>query len=227
MKNFKDYLTKKEFSERTIKDYERRTRDFLEWITKHHYTIENMRYADLMSYMKHSQKQGKSNVHIQHQLIVIRHYFNYQVKIGTIKNNPAQGVFIKGIARRLPHDLAEYDELVTLHKNYPVHDIRDQRNKVILGLLIFQAVTVEELELLEPEHINLREGKIKISATERTNERVLKLEAVQVFDVQEYLSKTRHRILYGARKDQTTDYRHGRRHSTNRRSWLDDAKIKA
>lgn len=197
MKSFKDYLTKKEFSESTIRIYENGTKDFLEWITKHHYPIENIRYADLMNYIKHRQKKGQSKVSIQHELLAIRHYFNYLVKTGKTKSNPAQGVYIRGIARRLPHDLAAYDELTKLYESSPVNDIRDQRNKVILGLLIFQAVTIEELELLEPEHINLREGKIKIPGTDRTNERVLKLEAAQVFELQEYMDKTRNRILYG------------------------------
>jgi integrase/recombinase XerD len=97
----------------------------------------------------------------------------------------------------LPHDLAEYEELVKLYEDYQVKDIRDQRNKVILGLLIFQALTIEELETLEAGHINLREGMIRIIGTGRTNERILKLEASQVFELQEYLSKTRGRILYG------------------------------
>ena len=197
MKSFKEYLTEKQFSESTIKIYENGTKDFLEWITLHQYSMENIRYADLMNYIKHSQKKGKSKVNVQHQLLAIRHYFNYLVKAKHIKSNPAQGVYIRGIARRLPHDLTEYDELTKLYENYPVNDIRDQRNKVILGLLIFQAVTIEELELLESEHINLREGKMKIPGTERTNERVLKLEAAQVFELQEYLNTTRNRILYG------------------------------
>jgi integrase/recombinase XerD len=150
-----------------------------------------------MNYVKHSQKKGRTKVNLQHQLLSIRHYFNYLVKTGKVKSNPAQGIYIRGIARRLPHDLAGYDELVKLYESYPVSNIRDQRNKVILGLLVFQAVTIEELETLKTEHINLREGKIKIIGTDRTNERVLKLEASQVFELQEYLNKTRNRILYG------------------------------
>jgi|JI10StandDraft_1071094.scaffolds.fasta_scaffold20467_9 integrase/recombinase XerD len=197
MKTFKDYLTEKEFSENTIRIYENDIKEFLEWTTKNHYLMENICYADLMNYIKHSQKQGRSKVNVQHQLLAMRHYFNYQVKTGKIKSNPAQGVYIRGIARRLPHDLTAYSELIKVYENYPVNDIRSQRNKVILGLFIFQALTIEELETLEPEHINLREGKIKIIGTERTNERVLKLEASQVFELQEYLNKTRNRILYG------------------------------
>lgn len=139
MKSFKEYLEQKQFSESTVRIYENGVKEFLEWITKHHYQEENIRYADLMSYIKYCQKKGKSKSNIQQQLLAIRHYFNYLVKAGKIKSNPAQGVYVRGIARRLPHDRAEYDELVKLYETYPVNDIRDQRNKVVLGLLIFQA----------------------------------------------------------------------------------------
>src|SRR5690606_11505372 len=122
--------------------YENGVMEFLEWTDKHHYEDENIRYADLMSYIKHSKRKGKSKLHIQHELLAIRHYFNYLVKAGEVKSNPAQGVYVRGITRRLPHDLAEYDELDNLYESYPVKDIRDQRNKVILGLLIFQALTI-------------------------------------------------------------------------------------
>jgi integrase/recombinase XerD len=197
MKSFSDYLVQKQFSESTVRIYENGVKAFLAWIMKHHYQEENIRYADLMNYIKHCHRKGKAKQHIRHELLAIRHYFNYLVKTGKIKSNPAQGVYVRGIARRLPHDLAEYDELVKLYESYPVKDVRDQRNKVVLGLLVFQALTIEELETLAADHINLREGKIRIVGTDRTNERVLKLEASQVFELQEYLTKTRSRILYG------------------------------
>lgn len=197
MKSFKKYLEEKHYSESTIRIYENGVIDFLEWISLHQYAIENVRYADLMSFIKHRQKKGITKIRIQNELLSIRHYFNHLVKAKKVKSNPAQGVYIRGIARRLPHDLVEYKKLVNLYETYSVNDPRDQRNKVILGLLIFQAMTIEELELLKAEHINLREGKIKIPGTDRTNERVLKLEASQVYDLQEYMSKTRARIING------------------------------
>ncbi len=64
-KSFKDYLIKKEFSESMIRIYDNGTKDFLEWITKHQYPIENIRYADLMNYIKHRQKKGQSKVSIK------------------------------------------------------------------------------------------------------------------------------------------------------------------
>jgi integrase/recombinase XerD len=194
---FTHYLQERAYAEKTIRIYESGIKEFLEWTKKHNYLVETIRYADLLHYIKHSQQQGTSKERIQHQLLAIRHYFNYLVKEGKVKSNPAKGVYIRGIVRRLPHDLTEHEELIKLYERYAINDIRDQRNKVILGLLIHQAVTIEELEMLEPEHIHLREGKISVPGTDRTNERILKLEAAQVFELQEYVSKTRQRILYG------------------------------
>lgn len=51
--------------------------------------------------------------------------------------------------------------------------------------------------------LNLREGKLKVIGTDRTNERILKLEARQVFEMQEYLNNTRSRILYGPKVNES------------------------
>ena len=203
-KNFKDYLTRREFSGKTIRIYERGIEEFLTWTDEHHYTVENIRYADLLNYIKHTRRQGVSKRQMQQQLLSLRHYFNYLVQVGQLAGNPAQGVYIRGIPRRLPHNLVSYAELEKLYERYPVRTLRDHRDKEILGLLIFQAVTAEELELLTLEHINLPKGKIRIPGTGRTNERVLKLDALQVFGLQAYMNETRPRILQRGNNIETT-----------------------
>jgi integrase/recombinase XerD len=197
MKTFNEYLREKTLAEKTIQIYSHATQDFLAWLEHHHYRIEEISYTELLHYIKESQQKGKSKKNIQMKLLALRHYFSYQFKLGKVKSNPAQGVYMKGITKRLPHDLIAYSELLKLYEHYEVHDIRSQRDKVILGLLIFQAVTIEELSLLAPQHIKLREGKITIPGTVRTNPRILKLEATQVMELQEYMSKTRPRIVNG------------------------------
>lgn len=197
MEKFIDYLTKKDYSKSTIEIYENGVKAFLTWIEKHSYPVEQIRYADLMNYIKHSQRHGSSKSRIQNELLSIRHYFAYLIKTKKVKSNPAQGVYIRGIVRRLPHDLVSYPELIKLYESFAVKDIRSQRDKVILGLLIFQGLTIEELETLKADHLSLREGKVIIAATQRTNERHLKLDASQVYELQEYVNKTRNRILYG------------------------------
>jgi integrase/recombinase XerD len=180
-----------------VKDYQKGAKEFLAWITDHHYDIESMRYSDLLYYIKHSQQEGKGkgNAYIRHRLIIIRHYFNFLVSEGKMQNNPAQGLYIRGKAKRLPHDLVDYSVLREVYDSYLVTDLRSKRDKVILGLLIFQAMTIEELEKLQPEHIHLRAGKIAIPGTGSSNTRVLKLDGSQVMELQEYLTHTREEIL--------------------------------
>ena len=48
-----------------------------------------------------------------------------------------------------------------------------KRNKIILGLLIYQGIRTEELERLELQDLQLREGKITIQGSKRTQSRTL------------------------------------------------------
>lgn len=193
MRSFKEYLTQKKFAAATITHYEQNTEEFLTWLQHRKQPPEAVSYNDLLDYIKEHRERGKR--YAQRQLVAIRHYYNYLIKTGKIKSNPAQGLFIRGVTRRLPHDLAEYTELIKFYEGYTVKDIRTQRNKVILGLLIYQALTVEELEKLEEQHIHLREGKTTIPQTVKSNGRILKLEASQVFELQEYINHTRPQIV--------------------------------
>lgn len=67
----------------------------------------------------------------------------------------------------------------------------DASRKIMLGLLVYQAVTVGELMRIEARHINLSEGKIFIKGTKRTSERLLHLQAVQITGLQSYLQKNK------------------------------------
>jgi len=66
---------------------------------------------------------------------------------------------------------------------------------VILSFLVYQGLTVEDLQQLTAEHIRLKEGKIVIPAGKLSNGRLLKLEALQVMELHEYLNVNRARIL--------------------------------
>ncbi len=91
--------------------------------------------------------------------------------------------------------MAAYPELIELYRTYQALDDRTKRNKVILGLLIYQAVTTGELHRLEVGHIKLKEGRVYIPGHGRSNSRTLTLEAAQLLDLQEYLLVIRPRML--------------------------------
>jgi len=70
-----------------------------------------------------------------------------------------------------------------------------KRNKIIFGLFIYHGLRTGEIIKLQTGDIKLREGKIFIAGTKRSNERTLKIESHQVFDLLDYVNDTRKQIL--------------------------------
>ena len=54
------------------------------------------------------------------------------------------------------------------------------RNKVLLGLLVYQGVTTDELHCLEVDHVKFSHGKVYIPGSGKSNGRLLPLDASQV-----------------------------------------------
>jgi integrase/recombinase XerD len=66
---------------------------------------------------------------------------------------------------------------------------------VILSLLIYQGLRVEEVAALRLQDLQLREGKIIIHSQRRTAARTMKLESHQVYELMDYIHETRKEFL--------------------------------
>jgi len=110
---------------------------------------------------------------------------------GKRNDNPAAGVFIKGLVRKLRVNLLSTEEMEELYKQYAIQLHVDSSKKIMLGLMMYQGVTVGEIMRLQSHHIKLKDGKILIKGTKRTNERLLNLHANQMIGLQKYLSENK------------------------------------
>ena len=79
--------------------------------------------------------------------------------------------------------------------------LAQKRNKVVVGLMLYQALDTRDLKLLTVKDVKLREGKLFIPGTRKSEERELKLEALQIIDVMEYLLTTRKELLQLTNKE--------------------------
>jgi len=210
--NFIEYLEKRKYRPRTVQHYHNLAGDYLQWIEKENLAVGSVRYHDLISYMRYCQKQGESKKRCNQRLCVIRHYYRYLHQEKQARGNPALHIHIRGIRRRIPHGLLDSGTLERIYQEYLIVDEKSLRNKVILGLLIFQAVRTEELCLMKPTHTHLEKGEVFIPATPRSNARRLALTALQYPALQRYLSgknKVRPQLFYsdkGSEKLQGTVY---------------------
>jgi len=187
MTNFDTYLREQGFKPNTIFQHTNYASYFLAWIADSSLALEQITYTEILDFADQLKKEDKGINLINRMMLAVRYYFNYLQNEGKIGYNPAVGINLKGAIRTVPHDLLSKQELEQLYECYQVNDERTHRNKVIVGLLVYQALTREELETIKPEHLQLREGKINIPPVGKQNSRTLNLQPYQIIDLQEYL----------------------------------------
>jgi integrase/recombinase XerD len=184
---FEEYLKEQGFKSQTIYQHRKYAGYFLAWIAEQGLALEQLTYTEILDFADHLKKENKNINLINRMMLAVRYYFTYLQNEGQISCNPAAGIRLKGETRSIPHDLLEKAELEYLYENYEIKDERTHRNKVVIGLLVYQALTREELETIRPEHLKLREGKINVPKTGKQNDRILPLQPHQILDLQEYI----------------------------------------
>lgn len=208
-KGFYDFLLAKGYSRKTSESFIRDTQNFINWCNKENIPVEQASYSDILHYIqgiKQRVQQRTASAYVNS----IKHYFRYLKDSGEIEENPVNQVQIRGIKRKKLYDILTKPELESLYHHFEIPSeesqyinqnwyqssvLANKRNKVILGLMVYQGLTTTELTNLDEKEVKLREGTVYIKGTRRSNERVMKLEAFQIMDLMEYTLKTRAEIL--------------------------------
>jgi integrase/recombinase XerD len=217
---FERYLRSKQYSAPTIRQLRNYAGLYLEWLEEQGAAAQQVdyrRFMDFVFYLTGRQVQlnlpdrqtGEKNTlnFSRRVLLAVRHYYQ---SLGD-EHNPAAGIYLRGKRQSILNDVVPYDELLDLYGSYPILDDRTRRNKVIMGLLIYQGLRSGELNRLECSHVRIREGKIHVPGHGKSNSRVLDLQAAQLLELQEYLQVVRPRMLENlhayrpGRKPQTID----------------------
>ncbi len=197
LKGFETYLQNLGNGKDTIRQKMNYTGYFLKWLDNEHLQPNETQYNDLLDFIDYCKLEGKSKKHINRKLSSIRNYYDFLKKQSQNIINPALNLNLKGIKQKLPSNLINYQELENLYQSFEASDNRSKRNKIILGLLIYQGVTTEELKQLEPNHLKLKEGKIYVPGGRKRKGRTLELKPFQILDLHEYLSEIRPGIING------------------------------
>lgn len=195
LKGFKAYLQELGNSASTIRQKVNYVGYYLSWLEAEHLQPEGTRYNDLLGFIDSCRLKGKSSQHTNSLLRGIRAYYEYLKVQNPNTTNPAANLKLKGTHQKVISGTVDFTELESLYQSFETKTNRDKRNKTILGLLIYQGVTTEELHQLEPAHLRLKEGKIYIPGNRRRNSRTLELKPFQILELHEYLTEVRTRIL--------------------------------
>jgi integrase/recombinase XerD len=203
LEGFKEYLQTRQYSRKTIEGYARAVLILSEWARQENMTVEQLGYTDLLAYVKYRQNKGAKQVTVNRYLLAIRKYFNYLIEKEIVQDNPARYLKLLGEQRRKLHDTFTPLELESIYHKFCNKDFSSKRyhnlkakhgwehlqNKVMVGLLVYQGVRSHELIRLRPEDIKLRQGQVEIPGGANGERRELKLEACQIMDMHQHLTK--------------------------------------
>ena len=193
---FTEYLQQKKYSPVTVGRYVVYNKRFLTWLANENSSSETFIYNDVLGFMRHCHQNGTTKRTVHYILCIVRHYCNYLISEGKRNDNPAAGVFIKGLVRKLPTNLLSTETMEELFKQYSIQLNVDSSKKIIFGLMVYQGLSAGEIMGLQRCHIKINEGKIFIKGTKRSNERLLELKGLQVAALQNYLDANKFKEGY-------------------------------
>jgi integrase/recombinase XerD len=197
LKCFKSYLKDLGNGENTIRQKSNYAGYYLKWLEGEHLEPEEASYNDLLNFIDYCKLESDSNTHINRKLRSIRNFYEYLKKQYPSIKNPAVNLYLKGSCHKIISGIIDMKELEVLYKDYPTNKLRQKRNKVILGLLIYQGVTTDDLKRLDTGDVHLKGGKIHVPGDRRRNSRNLELKPFQVMELHDYLTVTRPAITKG------------------------------
>lgn len=200
---FAEYLILKGFTMQTQERIKEMVKQFASWSEEQNIEMQNITYNDVVAYVNDCKKKDNKQRTLQIKVNYIKHYYNCLINQNEAIENPCSNVEIKGVKRKILYETFTTEELENIYKTFANQtpstglgsNLTLKRNKIVLGLIIYQGIRSEELARLTTVDIKLREGKIFIAASRRTNEREMSLEAHQLYDLIDYINDTRKMIL--------------------------------
>lgn len=86
-------------------------------------------------------------------------YFDYLVAENHRRQNIIKDLNIKGVQKTIIKNFLELEELYYSYNEKQSTLLAKKRNKIIIGLLVYQGLNTRDLQLLEVENIQLYKGK--------------------------------------------------------------------
>jgi site-specific recombinase XerD len=161
---------------------------------------ETATYTDILNYIAHLRKNYDLHPKtLRHCLYGVKIYFHYLLEIGKRKDHPCSELFLKDkIDKQIQVDtLYSPQTLEKFFTNYRIKKKKqlENRNKIIISLLVYQAVTVKEIAEIAVENIDLDACEIHIKSGYHQLKRTLPLQAKQVLLFYNYLENERPKLL--------------------------------
>ncbi|QMU65825.1 MAG: tyrosine-type recombinase/integrase [Flavobacteriaceae bacterium] len=171
--------------------------------------VEKANYTDVLDYIGLLREQNLHPKSLRNNLFAIKIYYRYLVATGKRQDHPCQYLYLKDqINRQIQvESLYPKEILQELYDNWKSKNgEHQQRDKIIISLLIYQALTVLEISQLKVSDINLENGTINIKGNTKNKGRKLSLKPNQILLFHNYQKQDWKRYWRKQKPSKRTDY---------------------
>jgi len=188
---FISYLRlEKNYSEHTIKAYERDIGNFVEYCKEHHdeNSITQVSYPLIRNWIVLLSDQGISNRTINRKISSLQAYYKFLLKVGDITISPLVKHRALKTSKKVEVPFSEV-EMETILSKIPFEDgFEGERDKLMIELLYTTGMRRAELVNLKTSDINMSGHTLKVLG-KRNKERILPLLPSTTEQVKAYLVK--------------------------------------
>jgi site-specific recombinase XerD len=151
---------------------------------------EKASYTDVLDYIGLLREQNLHPKSLRNNLFAIKIYYRFLVTTGKRNDHPCQYLNLKDQINRAiqVESLYPKETLENLYETWESKNKTNQtRDKIIISLLVYQALTVLEISQIKTSDINLENGTIYIKANVKNKQRTLSLKPKQILLFHNYL----------------------------------------
>ena len=184
----RQYL-KSKYSATSIRSYENMIRRFRLSLGER---ADGAGYHDVLDYIGQLRSQGLHPKSLRNNLFAVKIYFNYLLEAGKRVDHPCKYLNLKDQVNRqiAVESLYSREVLEELYENYQARKPENQRrDKIIISLLVYQALTVLEVSQLRVEDVKLEAGTVYIRENVKNRGRTLDLKPRQILLMHTYLKE--------------------------------------
>lgn len=194
--SFRTRLLEEGYAASTATSYARSVRKLLCWMEAEGLGVGELRYVDLVAWARSlSSSSDYTPKTVNGHLTAIRHWMDWLGSRGVREGNPARGLKVRGERKRALGNLLDEDELTGIYRSPPRQTLSERRDRVITGLVVFQALRRGELQALRPEDVDLEAAVVDIPENGRGKARTLKLRSEQIAPLMRYLQAVRPQLV--------------------------------
>jgi site-specific recombinase XerD len=193
VEDFRSYMKTKGYSPEAVKSYGNTIKNYL-FINPE---ADMYKYKEVLSSLEQKSYRPLSISARKTIVIKVKKYYDFLLDTEQREDHPCRGLYLKGnIDKRVIHsNLFTMEELELLFNRRGKYKKLIPKNKAVISLLIYQAMTVQEIVRLKLSDVDLDAGVIHITGGQMLTSRTLEIKPRQYGVLYDYMNKGRKELL--------------------------------